>query len=1453
MKLQSFLHRTLFGCIVLGTTWLTASRTQAQDIYRFRCRDYVSTDNNRAPQSAFGYDDEANTFTVTSSGQNNIAFKMDNRTDGNYYINNSQDWFLVQGTHLATSAGSSYIWWFNGYNGNGNQTPPTLTADNGDGTTCILWDIRRTAGINANMDFNAPEIFISSNGQGFIHAMGLTSTSGSSTIRHIGYHAKYEVAALYPSLLAALDYTETTLTEEIKARLSRTIDESAQILEGDADSESKQTATEAVRKAQNIHDTAGATEYATVYEALNSLCAAMNYYQAHVTDFSWEKTPNGLHATLNEKHIRLTLYADDILRVCKGVDETPDKTSLSVILAPDHGTTFEVNEDKEQQTVTIGTNKIKAVYHLTTGQVEILRYNGAELLREKQNGSSFFPFKDGPKDSYRLSLTFQLDDNEKIFGMGQIQDGLLNRRGQTFSLQQDNKKVCIPYFQSSKGYGLFWDNYSPTTFTDNEEGTRFQSTGREIDYYVLAGEESNDVPAAMRRLTGKAPMMPLWNFGLYQSRERYTSAREVMDVLDEYRKRNVPLDCMIQDWQYWGDNAHWNALEFLNPSFGNYDEMIGHIHDNHAKLMISIWANFGPATRPYAAMNAKGRLIPVESYPQKCGVRPYDVYGKEARDIYWDFLYNGLVNKGIDAYWMDSSEPDYFNWQNADLDYVTETGQTWRSLRNAFPLAHVSGVHDHHRTAEAQGDAMLKGKRVSILTRSAFAGQQRYGANTWSGDVVASWENLAAQIPAGCNLSVCGIPYWNSDIGGFFLGSFKGIDDPAWRRLYMRWMQFGTFTPMMRFHGTQTPREIYQFGAEGDGRGDYDQILKYIRMRYRMLPYLYSTAWQVHRHDASFMRALPVAFGDDTEGYDITDEYMFGDAFLVAPIVKDAAGGRDVYLPAGHRWTDFWTGETFDGGQHITKYAAVDIMPLYVRAGSILPWGPDVQYSTEKPWDDLEIRVYPGADGRFTLYEDENDNYNYERGEYTEIPFEWNDRTRTLTIGARNGSFKGMPATRTFRICKVSARRGTGDLHETRYEAVIHYDGTPVSVRLDSEDASVLYTDVTAQYIVNPSFEADGGTLNQKAPKGWNTDCRTAWWGVNRGGGNGDPMATDGQYIFGVWDSSHTAQAEISQTIKNLPEGSYRLTVDMHASHQNSTPRVGRQRLFAGENEALFRDQIMTPGGSDMHPLQTVGLDFTVTAADRPLTIGVTTSDSENETWFKIDNFRLYRVERPVVNLDENKAYAPGMQGITDIDLVQRLTTQSWNTFCVPFSLSAEETARHFSEVKTFASVSQDETGCVLDFRNASSIRAGLPCLVKPTEETGRMMFTDAVIDHNEIPEVTTGHITFKGTYSPTALRDEEFHLADDIFQRAVQPRTISGYHAYIILHEGHLSDPERITISIDGKPTDISVTPQDKVRKTADVYNTSGVCLSKGANTEKALKELPRGIYIINGKKVAR
>jgi alpha-D-xyloside xylohydrolase len=709
------------------------------------------------------------------------------------------------------------------------------------------------------------------------------------------------------------------------------------------------------------------------------------------------------------------------------------------------------------------SERLRVDVNLKSGKITYSTPAGELLLSEKESGTTFSDFDDAGVKTYTVSQTFILDGDEAIYGLGIQQQGKMVQRNLTLNMIQGNTDDYIPFFQSVKGYGLFWDNYSPTLFVDEPAGTTFKSdAGDCIDYYFMYGINADGVIACMRGLTGQAPMFPLWTYGYWQSKERYKSQDELVGVVKKYRELGVPLDGIIQDWQYWGNNYLWNAMDFLNPDFQDPKKMIDEVHGLNAHIIISIWNSFGPQTKQYKELEKSGALLDIITWPESgvdkwppnpdypSGVRVYDPFNPKAREIYWKYLNKGLFSLGMDGWWMDSSEPDHLQFKPSDFDNKTYLG-SFRKVRNAFPLMTVGGVSAHQRSVTSD-------KRVFILTRSAFAGQQRYGANTWSGDVVSSWQALRNQIPAGLNFSLCAIPYWNSDIGGFFLWNFKkGLEDAEYRELYARWLQFGTFCPMMRSHGTDAPREIYQFGKKGDKI--YDVIEKYINLRYRLLPYTYSSSWDVTANQSSMMRALVMDFSHDKKALNINDEYMFGKSFLVCPVTApmysknsredfNTIKTKEIYLPEGVDWFDFWTGDKLTGGQALNREAPIDVIPLYVRAGSILPMGPKVQYATEKKWDNLEIRVYEGENGEFTLYEDENDNYNYEKGVYSTITFTWNNSKKMLTINDRKGTFPGMIEERKFHIIYVSKNKGLGMDVAEKYDKEVTYTGKKVVVKL---------------------------------------------------------------------------------------------------------------------------------------------------------------------------------------------------------------------------------------------------------------------------------------------------------------------------------------------------------------------------------------------------------------------
>ncbi|NLC86821.1 MAG: DUF5110 domain-containing protein [Bacteroidales bacterium] len=812
------------------------------------------------------------------------------------------------------------------------------------------------------------------------------------------------------------------------------------------------------------------------------IIVALTFLLISVSSFAepFVRTEHGVSIKVNSINVEIQFYGSSIVRVIKSPQgKNVEKESLSVVKIPEK-VNFNILQSKDE--LLIKNKSVEVVISLENGKVTFKNTKGDIFLVEKENGSSFTDFDDAGVKTYSVSQSYILEQDEAIYGLGILQNGKMSQRNQEVRMVQNNTWDFVTFFQSVKGYGLFWDNYSPTTFKDNAMETSFSSeVGECIDYYFMYGGNSDGVIAEMRDLTGQVPMFPLWTYGYWQSKERYKSQNETVGVVKKYRELGVPIDGIIQDWQYWGNNYLWNSMEFLNEDFPNPKAMINDIHEMNAHIIISIWSSFGPATKQYRELEKIGALYNFNTWPESgltawppnmeypSGVRVYDAFNPKARDIYWKHLNEGLFKLGIDGWWMDSTEPDHLSFKPEDMNNQTALG-SFRKVRNAYPLVTVGGVYENQRAVNSD-------KRVFILTRSGFAGQQRYGANVWSGDVFTSWENFRNQIPAGLNFSMCGIPHWNSDIGGFFAGEYNktwndgtASKNPMFQELYVRWMQFGAFNPMMRSHGTDLSREIYHFGQKGEPI--YDAIESTIRLRYSLLPYIYSTSWEVTDKQSSFMRALVMDFSHDKNVWDIKHQYMFGKSILVAPVIEaqytpekikddktgdgwtrsDGDGAEKeplvdftlkkntmIYLPSGSDWYDFWTNEIFKGGNEISKETSIDIIPLYIKAGSILPIGPEVQYATEKNWDNLELRIYEGADGTFTLYEDENDNYNYEKGIYSTITFSWNDTKRTLTINNREGSFPGMLTDRKFNIVRIGK-------NQTNYKTV-NYAGKKMVIK----------------------------------------------------------------------------------------------------------------------------------------------------------------------------------------------------------------------------------------------------------------------------------------------------------------------------------------------------------------------------------------------------------------------
>jgi alpha-D-xyloside xylohydrolase len=790
--------------------------------------------------------------------------------------------------------------------------------------------------------------------------------------------------------------------------------------------------------------------------------------------------------------LSLTRYSDNAIRVRYTLTQDfSTEESLMVQRFPDASTRLEMSETADA--IIFSTPKLAIRINRQTGAFTYLDSSGQILTKEPdRGGKTLAPIEvvksvfddaveahirkdaDGvhaytpsvkqvvDRQAFHTKLEFEWMAGEALYGLGSHEEGMMNLRGQHQYLYQQNMKVVAPVLLSTRGYGLLLDSYSLMTFHDDAFGSYiWTDVDDELDYYFIYGPEFDQIVQCIRQLTGQVPMLPRWAFGYIQSKERYVSQTELIEVVKEYRKRGLPLDCIVQDWKSWPPDL-WGQKTLDPERFPDPKRMVAELHGLNTRLMISIWPNMNPGGDNWREMREQGCLLGNQS--------TYNAFEEKARELYWKQANEGLFAHGIDAWWCDCTEPFQADWRGVvkpepeeRLCINTEEAKRYVDPEyiNAYSIMHSQGIYEGQRKVTSS-------KRVVNLTRSGYIGQQRYSTITWSGDVSATWDTLRRQIADGLNFCATGLPYWTVDIGAFFVkndptlwfwnGDFDlGVEDMGYRELYVRWLQYGAFLPMFRAHGTDTPREIWRFGNPGDPM--YEALVKFLRLRYRLMPYIYSLAGLTTHSDYTMMRALPFDFRADPATYDIADQFMFGPAFLVNPVTKPmyyAAGStaldgvsktRPVYLPVGADWYDFWTGERYTGGQTICVDAPLDILPLFVRGGSIVPIGPDITYADEQPDARLDLRIYPGQNGSFTLYDDEGDNYNYEQGHFSMIRLSWDEATRHFTLHDRQGSYAGMPDLREFRIVIGSSPHNTLLSEEMPAETVV-YEGREISIEL---------------------------------------------------------------------------------------------------------------------------------------------------------------------------------------------------------------------------------------------------------------------------------------------------------------------------------------------------------------------------------------------------------------------
>ena len=648
--------------------------------------------------------------------------------------------------------------------------------------------------------------------------------------------------------------------------------------------------------------------------------------------------------------------------------------------------------------------------------------------------------------AYRGKLYFDWKETEGIYGLGQAEEGIYNYRGQNQYLYQHNMRIPMPMFQSDQGYGMLFDCCSLITFNDDKNGSYiFLDTIKQLDYYFVAGETPNDVVAGFRSLTGDAVMLPKWAFGYIQSKEQYYSAQELLDTVKHYRKLQVPIDCVVQDWNTW-EPGNWGEKIVDKKRYGDLKECMDEIHKLHAHSMVSIWPNMNSGGKNHTQLFNAGYMLNDYS--------TYNAFSKEAREMYWNQAKEELFAGGFDSWWCDSTEPfSGPDWGGAVKRepwerFVMVGGEHKKYLdsesANVFALMHAKGIYENQRNE-------TNDIRVLNLTRSGYASGQKYAAMLWSGDTCASWQTLRQQIVEGLNMGLSGYPYWTLDIGGFFTvgsewknrgcgcstdaapkwfwqGKYNdGVKDAGYKELYVRWLQMGTFLPMFRSHGTDTPREIWNFGKKGDMF--YDAIEKFIKLRYRLMPYIYSMAGEVVQKGTVMMKSLLFNYKSDSRARSRSDEFMFGDSLLICPVIEpmyyeaenrelNREKTRSCYLPEGNDWYDYWDNKQYAGGTEVVAAAEIDRIPIFVKAGSILPMQEGLQYACEQNGEPLELYIYTGADADFELYEDEGNNYNYEKGDYSITGLHWNEKEQSLTLDERSGSYAGMTESRNIMIYK---------------------------------------------------------------------------------------------------------------------------------------------------------------------------------------------------------------------------------------------------------------------------------------------------------------------------------------------------------------------------------------------------------------------------------------------------
>jgi len=757
---------------------------------------------------------------------------------------------------------------------------------------------------------------------------------------------------------------------------------------------------------------------------------------------SYQVKSNEVVFKLDKGLMKIVVCKDDVIEVKYTIfDEFPKFNSLII----DHKwqpATFKFDQDKTNYTIT--TQRLKIVVNKTSNAITYKNLKGETITSEGSENKTMKAATVAGIETYNVGTEFNSPSNEALYGLGcHPEDSLsINYKGRDQDLAIRYMTGAIPVLLSTNGYGLMWDNYSASNFYGTvENNTKFKyisESGKQVDYYFFYGPDFDQIINLYRTATGKAPMYAKWAFGLFQSQDKYTSQKEILSVKDKYRDNHIPVDVIVQDWYYW-DPLPIGSHIMKPERYPDPKAMMDELHKSHIHGMISVWPVFGKGTKDYDALEKMGGLTSItwDNIVTHTFDTYYDAHNPKARDLYWQQARDSLVKRyGWDAWWIDQCEPDNGSLLDARRQATFYTGKGIDYF-NTYSLEHTKGIYQGWRKD-------IPGKRAYFLARQSFAGVQRNASTLWSSDIFCSFNAFKEQVPQGINACASGIPYWTSDIGGYQY-HWKAPDwsKPELRELFTRWFQFGAFCPIFRIHG-KGERALFSDNWDADTKAI---LLKYDNLRYRLLPYIYSLAGRVTTDNYTMMRSLSFDFRKDPNTYSIPDQYMFGPAFLVNPVTAEGEKERKVYLP-NTKWYDFWTGEELNGGKTIDASAPIATMPLYVKAGSVIPMGPEMEYSTQKPADKIELRIYQGADGSFKMYEDENDNYNYEKGAYANFTITWKDKTRQLIISDTKGNFPGMLKHHTFNVILVGKDKGTGVTIAQKFDKVVEYSGKAMAVKL---------------------------------------------------------------------------------------------------------------------------------------------------------------------------------------------------------------------------------------------------------------------------------------------------------------------------------------------------------------------------------------------------------------------